>query len=242
MSLRDRIRRVFRLFLLLTVLVAVGLLSAITTIRLTIHGRQATVPDLAGVPVEQAERLVSNLGLGLKVEDKLYSDRYAANQIVSQVPTSGTRMKAGQHVHVLVSLGPMRASVPDLVGSSVRAARIVAFQRGLTVGDVASVHWPGTTAGQVVAQDPPPETTSVRSPAVNFLVSLGEKPASYVCPSFIGRPISAARQDLEKAGFQVGAVTPIPETSSATDTIVGQSPPPGSKIGPDVVFSFQVAQ
>jgi eukaryotic-like serine/threonine-protein kinase len=242
MSLRDQIRTVFRLFLLFTVLVAVGLLSAITTIRLTIHGRQATVPDLVGVPVERADRMMGNLGLGLKVEDKLYSDQYAANQIVSQVPASGTRMKAGQHVHVLVSLGPMRASVPNLVGTSVRAARIVALQRSLTVGDVASVYWPGTTAGQIVAQDPPPETTSVRSPAVNFLVSLGEMPPSYVCPSFIGVPINTARQELEKAGFQVGQVTPLAQTPSAPDTILGQSPAPGSKIGSDAVFNFQVAQ
>src|ERR1039458_6779985 len=40
MGVRDRLRNLFRLLLLFTVLVAVALLSAITTIRLTIHGRQ----------------------------------------------------------------------------------------------------------------------------------------------------------------------------------------------------------
>lgn len=241
MSLRDRIRDLFRLFLLFTVLIAVALVSAITTIRLAIHGRQAAVPDLTGVAIDTADRTLSGLGLGLKVEDKLYSD-YPVNQIVSQAPASGTHMKAGQHVHVLVSLGPNRASLPDLVGSSVRAARIVALQRGLTVGDYATVHWPGTSPDEVVAQDPPPETTSVHSPAVNILVSLGEQPPAYVCPSFVGRPVGEARQALEKAGFKVGQAIPVSKPSVPANTIVGQTPLSGSKIGPETVFNFQIAQ
>jgi beta-lactam-binding protein with PASTA domain len=241
MGLRDRIRTLFRLFLMFTVLVAVALISAITTIRLAIHGHQATVPDLTGAPVEKAERTLSGLGLGLDVEDKLYSP-YPANQVVSQVPAGGTSIKEGQHVHVLVSLGPMQANVPNLVGSSVRAARIVAMPRGLTVGEVATVHGQGIPAEQIMAQDPPPASASVRSPAVNLLVSLGARPAAYVCPSFVGHSINEVRPELVKAGIQVGQVTSVPAASSAANTILSQSPLPGSRIGPDTVINFEIAQ
>ena len=241
MSLGDRIRGLFRIFLMFTVLVAVALISAITTIRLAIRGHQATVPELTGVPMDKAERTLNSLGLVMDVEDKLYS-QYPAEEIVSQVPASGTHVKTGQHVHVLVSLGPMQASIPDLVGSSVRAARIAALQRGLTVGDVASVHAPGAPPDQILAQDPPPENTSARSPAVDLLVSLGDEPPAYVCPSFVGRPLNAARAGLEKAGIKVGQVTPMPQMGVAPNTILSQTPLPGSKIGPETVFNFQVAQ
>ena len=224
-----------------TVLVAVALVSAIMTIRLAIRGHEAAVPDLTGVALEKAQRTLSGLGLGLDVEDKLYS-QYPADQVVSQVPPSGTRIKTGQHVHVLVSLGPMQASIPNLIGTSVRAARIVALQRGLTVGDVAMVHQRGSQADQIVAQDPRPENTSARSPAVNLLVSLGSPPPAYVCPSFLGRPLSAVRSDLQQAGIQIGQVTPMPVMSAASNTILSQSPLPGSKIGPDTVINFQVAE
>jgi eukaryotic-like serine/threonine-protein kinase len=241
MGLRDRIRTLFRLFLMFTVLVAVALISAITTIRLAIRGHQATVPDLTGVSVEKAQGTLGGLGLGMDIEDKLYS-QYPANQVVSQVPSSGTSIKTGQHVHVLVSLGPMQAKVPDLVGTSVRAARIVALQRGLTLGDVAVVHGQGAPADQIMAQDPPPESASVRSPAVNLLVSLGDRPVAYVCPSFVGRSINDVRSQLAKAGMRVGQEVPVPATSNASNTILSQSPIPGSKIGPGTVFNFQVAQ
>jgi len=242
MSLRDRIRALFRLFLLFTVLVAVALISAITTIRLTIHGRQETMPNLVGTALESAQRTVTGLGLELKVEDKLYSPQYSAQHIVSQMPPPGTRIKMGQRVHVIVSLGTPQVTVPNLTGSSVRAAKITAIQRGLTLGNVAVVHWPGADPDQVVGQEPPPATNEVRSPAVNLLVSLGEPTVAYLCPSFLGQPIAEVRRSLEKSGFKVGQVGTIPAGIASSGVVLAQSPPPGSKISQDAVFSFQVSQ
>jgi eukaryotic-like serine/threonine-protein kinase len=241
MSVGNRLRSLFRLFLLFTVLVAVALLSAITTIRLTIHGRQANMPKLEGVPLETAQRIAAGLGLELKVEDKLYSSQYPANAIVQQMPPPGTPMKMGQHVHVLVSLGPPQVNVPNLLGDSVRAARITAMQRGLTVGEVAVLPWPGDP-DQVVAQDPPPATTEVRTPTVNLLISGGEEPAAYLCPRFIGQPLAEVRRILAKDGFKIGQVAPTPAEGASSGTVLTQSPVPGSKIGSDAVFSFEVAQ
>ena len=241
MSVRDRLRSLFRLFLLFTVLVAVAVLSAITTIRLTIHGRQESMPNLVGTSLESAQRITSGLGLELIVEDKLYSREYAPNQIAQQMPPPGTRLKMGQHVHVLVSLGPPQVDVPNLVGTSARAARITAVQRGLTVGDVAVVAWP-SDPDQVVAQDPPPATPEVRTPALNLLISGGPLPPAFLCPRFIGRPIGEVRGVLEKNGFHVGTVSPVPTDGATKGIILTQSPPAGSKIGPDAVFNFQVTE
>ncbi len=241
MSFRERIRTVFRLFLLFTVLVSVALISFITTIRFTIRGRQEATPKFVGMSIEQAQRTATRLGLNLKVEDKLFSTQFPANQVVSQMPPPGTRIKVGQHIHLLVSLGPPRVTVPNVLGSSMRAARITAIQRGLSVGDVAAVHWPSLQPDQVVAQDPPPTTTEVRTPTVNFLVSLGEAPHALLCPNFVGKPLGEIRRAVEKAGFKVGQVTLIPTTGSSKGTILAQSPPPGAKIEPDTAFSFQVS-
>src|SRR5437870_5114516 len=109
MSVGERILSLFRLFLLFTVLVAVALISAITTIRLTIHGHQETMPNLVGRPMDAAQRVASGLGLEIKVEGRLFDAKYPPDQIVSQVPPPDTRIKVGQHVHVLVSLGRRRS-------------------------------------------------------------------------------------------------------------------------------------
>jgi len=241
MSMPNRLRSLFRLFLLFTVLLAVALLSAITTVRLTIHGRQENMPKLLGVPLESAERITSGLGLELKVEDKIYSTQYPPNSVAQQMPPPGTPLKMGQHVHVLVSLGPPQLTVPNLVGGSVRAARITAIQRGLTVGEIAVLPWPGDP-DQVVAQDPPPATADVRTPTVNLLVAGGQNPPSYLCPRFIGQPVAEVRRILERNSFKVGDITPVTISGGTPGVILTQSPPAGSKIGPDAVFSFQVTQ
>ena len=242
MSFGQRLRTLFRLFLLLTFLVAVALLSAITTIRLTIHGRQHTMPNLVGAALDSAKRTAGWAGLDLVVQDKVFSTQYAEGQIVSQIPPPNTRIKAGQRAHVLVSLGPPQIRIPGLVGSSFRAARIMVLQRGLTMGSVATVPWPQSEVDQVVAQDPPP-ASEAHSLAMNFLVSLGERPVEAVlCPSFIGRSLPEVRRILEKAGFKVGVVTTIPAVAATNNTILSQAPTPGSKINHGTEFAFQVTQ
>jgi len=239
MDLRDRLRSLFRLFLLFTVLVAVALLSAITTIRLTIHGRQESMPRLVGTPLDAAQRITSGLGLELKIEDKIYSTQYAANQVAQQMPPPGTPLKIGQHVHILVSLGAPQLTVPNLIGTSLRAARITATQRGMTLGDVAVIPW-ASEPDQVVAQDPPFGAAEVRAPTVNLLISRGENPPTFLSPRFIGKPLTEVRRVLEKSGFKLGQVTTVPTDGSSQGIILTQSPAPGSNIGADAVFSFQV--
>ena len=241
MSLRERIRSVFRLFLLLTVLVTVALISAILTIRLTIRGHQETMPNMVGLSLDYAQRTASGLGLEMKIEDKLFNTQYPPQAIVSQMPPPGTRIKIGQHVHVLVSLGPPQVVIPNFLGTSIRAARITAVERNLTLGDIVGIHWPRSDPEQVVAQDPPAESKEVRSPAVDILVSVGEAPEAYLCPRLVGQPIAEARRRLEKAGFKVGSVTPLAAESGPRGVIITQSPAAGSKLGLDTVFSFQVS-
>src|SRR5262249_5247573 len=151
-----------------------------TTIRLTIHGNQESMPEFVGRPLDAAQHIADSYGLVLTVEDKIFNPKYAANQIVSQDPAPGAPVKMGQHVHVLVSLGSPRVAVPSLVGDSVRAAQIKAIRRGLTVGEIASVHLAGQNSDQVLAQDPPAATAEMRSPAVNLLVSVGEAAPEFV--------------------------------------------------------------
>ncbi|MGH9453810.1 MAG: PASTA domain-containing protein [Terriglobia bacterium] len=241
MRLVERIKTLFRMFFLLTVLVCVALISAITTIRLTIKGNEETLPNLVGMKVDSAQALSSSLGLVVKVEDKLFSGKFPSNDVISQLPPAGTRVKVGQHVHVLVSLGAQRVVVPDLIGSSLRVAQILAVRKGLTVGDLAEVYSSQGEDAQILAQEPPPSSTEVRSPALNFLVSLGEKPAAVLCPNFVGMMLEQARRQVETSGYKIGKVTPALVAVGA-GAIIAQTPAPGSKISPGDTFDFQVAQ
>jgi eukaryotic-like serine/threonine-protein kinase len=242
MKISRPVRTLFRLLFLFAVLLTVAVVSAITTIRLTVHGRQEMLPNLVGLPVAKAQDAISLLGLKLKVEDKLYSTQVPAGGIVSQMPAAGTSMKPLQYVHVLVSLGAPQVTVPDVIGKSLRAARITAVERGLNIGDVAAVYWPQSQPNDVVAQDPAPSATDLQSPAMDFLVSLGDQPPAYLCPSFLGKPLGVARAELQQAGFENLQVTRVQSPGSSSGVILSQQPLAGSRITPDMVFQFQVAE
>ncbi len=242
MGLIDRIRLLFRLFLLFTFLAILALISAITTIKFTIESNQERTPDLVGMNIEAAEGIAQGLGLVVKVDDKLFNHRYAADEVISQEPRSRAYVKTGQHIHVLVSLGPQRITVPDLVGSTARVAQIVAVEQGLTVGDVAKVYWPGTQPGQIVAQDPPSSSAAIQSPAINFLVSLGQAPPAFVCPDFAGMKLNQVRVPIKSAGFSITTVDQVADPSAPSGVILSQSPPPGSRILAGAAFTFQVAR
>ncbi len=242
MRLAKRVQLLFRLFLLFTFLAAIAVISAITTIRLTINGNQETLPNFVGIRLQAAETVADGMGLEVKADDKLFSDKYAADRIISQAPVADTKVKAGQHVHVLVSLGPPRITAPNLVGTSARVAQILAVQKGLAVGDVAKVHGPQSQPDVVLAQDPPATATEIHSPAIDFLVSLGPAPVAYVCPDFVGMRLDRVRGAIESSGFTIAHANPVIGSTAPSGTIVGQSPAPGSKLLGGASFTFQVAQ
>ncbi len=74
----------FRILLLGLVLVIVALISALTSMRFAIHGRQVSVPKLVGLTPDEAGRTAEDLGLSLRVDRQFYSPNIPAGRIVSQ--------------------------------------------------------------------------------------------------------------------------------------------------------------
>src|SRR5512143_646023 len=199
-------RRFFRYVLMVLVLLTVMLLSAMTAMRMAIHGREVTIPKLTGLSLEQAERSTSANGLLLDTENRFYSDTVPEGRIVSQLPAAGTRVRRGWKMRIALSLGPQRAIIPDLTGQSPRAAEINVRRRGLDVGVVAVAHIPEAPPDQVLAQSPPPNAASVSSPKVNLVVSAPEESQAYVMPNLVGRHLPDATQALQQAGLKLGGV------------------------------------
>jgi len=79
-------------------------LSAITAMRIAIHGREVTMPNLTGKNVTEATSLLRSHGLVLKVADRVYSE-LPINVVVRQTPPAGLLMKESQQAHVVLSLG-----------------------------------------------------------------------------------------------------------------------------------------
>src|SRR6266446_495362 len=151
MTLRERLEWLTRMTFLVFILAAAAFLSAITAMRIAIHGREVTMPNLIGKNVSEASQMLQSRGLVLRVADRMYSDQ-PINVVVRQTPTSGLLMKVSQQAHVVLSLGQRQLQIPLLEGNSLRASRIELLRAGLQVGEVTGIAMPAPPADTVVIQ------------------------------------------------------------------------------------------
>ena len=242
-------RKFFRFVLMTMILIVVGLMSALTAMRVAIHGRETTVPSFVKLTPSEAERTAVTAGLSIALEGQFYSADVPEGRIVSQVPAPGSRVRRGWRVRLAQSLGQQRVVIPNVIGQSPRAAELNVRQRGLEFGDVVQIQLPDTPTEQIVAQSPPANAVGIQSPKLNVLVAAESTPPEYVMPNFVGRSLSDAAAAIEGAGFKVahvsnGQTTPTPDqppSSIATITVVTrQSPAAGQKVTTETPITLEV--
>jgi beta-lactam-binding protein with PASTA domain len=206
-----------RFALLGLVLVIVAMVSALTAMRLAIHGQEVAVPQLVGLAPADAERELSGRGLEMSIEQKYYSPQIAEGRIMSQLPSPGTKVRRGWQVRVAQSLGRTRVAIPDVAGQSEHAAELNIRRRGLDISSMAEMETPGIPADQVLAQSPPANATQVLAPKISLLVTAAAEPQAFVMPSFVGQPLGSASRTLQDAGFRLGNVS-VAAVQAATDS------------------------
>ncbi len=252
-------RSAIRFAVLALVLVIVAMASAVTAMRLAIHGQEVAVPAVVGLSPADAERMVNSLGLEMSVERKYYSPQIPEGRIMSQLPLPGTKVRHGWQVRVAESLGPTRVAIPDVTGESEHAAELNIRRRGLDVASLAEVEAAGIPADQVLAQSPPANATQVLAPKLSLLVSAPANVQTFVMPSFVGQPLGSASRTLQDSGFKLGNVTVVsiaedtsafpsgtaaapqpPSQASPASLIVSQAPAAGQKIVAGSYVSFEV--
>jgi serine/threonine-protein kinase len=238
MTLKERLEWVGRMTLLVFILASAAFLSALTAMRIAIHGREVTMPNLVGRNVSEASQMLSSKGLYLRVVDRIYSDQ-PINVVVRQTPPPGMLMKEAQQAHVILSLGQRQLQIPALQGDSLRVARIELLREGLQVGEVSEVATAAAQANSVLLQNPKPGTGGA-TPRVDLLIADNPLETGYVMPRLIGLLEPDAQRRLDQAGIKrkVNYVTAPQWPHSA---VIDQSPMPGTRLDPSVIVQLTVA-
>jgi beta-lactam-binding protein with PASTA domain len=196
---------------LVMLLVAVGLLAAITTMHFAIHGAEVQVPALRGMTVADARSETAGLGLNLNVDNRYYSGEVAAGHILTQSPEPGAVVRREWRVRVSESLGPQKVEVPDTVGREERVAALMLRRVGLEVGVTARLPYGNAAEGTILAQDPPGHAQGIERPSINLLVAapVDDTIDGFVMPDLAGLPIVVAQAQLTRVGIKSAPPTYI---------------------------------
>ena len=238
MTLRERLEWVSRMTLLVFILAAAAFLSAITAMRIAIHGREVNMPNLVGKNVAEANGLLRTRGLVLRVADRIYSE-LPINVVVRQSPPPGMLMKVSQQAHVVLSLGQRQLQIPLLEGNSLRASRIELLRASLQVGEVSGITTPDEPADTVMLQTPRPGAGAA-TPRVDVLVSGGPRDLAYVMPHLVGLNEVDAQHRLDVAGLR-RKVNYVSAPQWPHGAVIDQTPLSGQRIPGSVTIDLTVA-
>ncbi len=155
----------------LLVLLVAAVVSAHLTVKLLSFSRNATVPDLKGKEMVEANNIARKEGLYLSPVGEDYDQRTPAGFVIRQDIPPGNRVKEGREIRVVLSRGPRVKETPDVVGQPLRDAETLFSRRGITVDKIIYVHTEAAPKDTIVAQRPEPQEKG--SDTVSVIVSMG---------------------------------------------------------------------
>ena len=190
-------------------------------------GKQVTVPGILGMDQAQAAAALQSAGLRLEVAGEEYSETVAVGLIVTADPEPGASVATDSTVSVVLSRGPERYAVPDLVGQPLESARATLAEASLGVGVITEDWDPAVAVGSVVSTDPPVGDELRSGTLIDLVVSKGPKPVRLA--NYAGSPADEVTAELEAAGL---VVTSTDEFSSAYSEglVISTSPGKGERV------------
>ncbi len=190
------------------------------------------VPNLKGIDVETARTLLDSKGVSLVVEKKINSDMVESGKIIYQDPLPGTKIKRGDIIKIVESLGPEEAKpneiiVPDVTGMSLNQGRVLLAEKGLVVGSIKK-EVSDKPENTILNTTPEPGKKVTPNFKVDIVVSGG--PESVVVPRVTGLSLSSATRKLKNLGLEIGNVRYTTDAEHNFDIIIRQNPRSGSTV------------
>jgi serine/threonine-protein kinase len=188
--------------------------------------RYTVTPGVLDLSQAAATAKLEKAGLKLDVSGHDYSETVARGAVMRTDPRAGDRIRKHGTVHVVISLGPERHTVPDVKGMSLDQAQSALQDAHLAFGRTIGRYSDKVPQGQVITADPAPGTKQRRNTAVDLMVSKGQKPIKI--PDFTGKAATAAQKALTKLGFKVDDSARQFSDSVPAGHVITQSPSGGT--------------
>lgn len=218
-------------------LVALGLVAAIGGWWFGV-GRYTVAPELVNLARANAQAQAEQAGFEIRYGQPRYDERVAKDVVLLQDPPAQGRIVKGGTITLILSLGPERYPVPDVVGKAfdlatpeLEAARLV-VKRG---ADKFSDDLP---KGVVIAVNPKVGELVKPGTTITVTVSKGEAPISV--PRVVGKDINQARAELERLGLRV--LEEQTDSDEPAGEVVAQTPADGAGVEKNAEVRLKVSK
>jgi beta-lactam-binding protein with PASTA domain len=179
---------------------------------------------------DEARKIIDSLNLKLESVTEKHDARFPVGYVILQSPRPGMKIKEGRRVYLVVSSGEQKIEVPNLVGKSVREAKLILEKSGLKLGELSYDFSDEVPEGAIISQSIPEKSKVSSGTFVSVVVSLGNAEGKVQVPNLIGLPFSKVEQILNEAELRLGKVVYEPSSTVLPNTVIEQFPRPGTYI------------
>jgi beta-lactam-binding protein with PASTA domain len=215
--------------------------SAILSYRLVLKGEMVTLPDLVGKTYEEAKIELEKRKLAVDKKGEQFDSQWERGRVIFQDPSAGSKLKINKAVKVILSAGSERVTVPAFIGKNFQLLGDLLKESGLTKGKISQVHTP-SSAGKIIAQNPPPSEEVSRNSSVSLLVSQGETLEKYLMPDLIGKQAETVVAKLRELNFRVEDVRPTYYPGLNPGIVIKQFPLCGYVIQKNYPITLEVSK
>ena len=181
--------------ILLTALISLSVLAVLGVVGRLIYVRimtTATVPDVIGLEVSEAEQILSREGLK-NTPVYVNSEEYAAGKVFLQNPEAEAVTRKGDTVLLTVSSGPAAMVMPDLQSAPYSEAVTLLNSMGISQITIERAARNDFSPDTVVSQTPAANEPVTKDQTVMLTISGGEA----VVPNLMGLTLAEAETVLQ---------------------------------------------
>lgn len=176
----------------------------------TIDPRKTVVPNVLGMSSDEAEKALNEKSLGFEYDSNyVYSDVYAADQIVNQSEAPSSVVNKNITVKLIVSKGPERIQVPAGISRSDLDSAISKLD-SVGLKYEITYEFSGNTIGTVISCSPTENASVNKKDIVKLVVSRGSQESeekTATVPSLVNMKLAKAQQKISSIGFEIGNVS-----------------------------------
>jgi len=229
-------RTFLRVLLVIAGFVMIGVLGALIANYvimplITGHGATVEIPDVVGLPLEEAIVVLDEQGFQAVANEKRPDTLVEEGRVVEQRPSAGIGAKKGRIVQLVVSSGEESVRVPYLLKLTWEQASSIAERRGFEIEKVDTVQNDTIAAGRIVAMKPDPEVRVKPGTKLHLFISAGPTGKTLMAPNLIDLTLVEVKEMLEADSLILGEVKSI-EVEGKGGIVVLQSPDAGVPVGP----------
>lgn len=130
-------------------------------------------PDVIGLGLSQAKRILMQEKLHAVVTDSIYSENSKVDEILEQSPKPGARIKEDGTVYLVISKGNKMLQMPNVIGLSYEEAMITLRNSDLKSGIVDSLYSNSEPRNTVMRSVPMAGSRVERKTRVKLYLSMG---------------------------------------------------------------------